>query len=68
MKRFSKSDLAYALQIMALVILFSYGGCSPNNESKIDSDNKTSMISKPAGELKSDLDKFWEDHVANAQI
>lgn len=54
-----------ALLIAAFMVLFSNAGCSPNDKSKKDSADKTSIsiVSGPAGELKTNMRKLWEDHI-----
>jgi hypothetical protein len=52
-----------ALLIAAFMVLFSNYGCTPNDKSKKDSPDKTSVVSEPAGELKTNMRKLWEDHV-----
>ena len=53
------------LLIAAFMILFSNSGCSSTDKSKKDSTDKTSVsvVSGPAGELKTNMRKLWEDHV-----
>ena len=53
-----------SLLIAAFIILFSNYGCSSNDKSKENSPYKTSVVSDQAGELKTNMRKLWEDHVA----
>ncbi|HMK25012.1 MAG TPA: hypothetical protein VK483_03210 [Chitinophagaceae bacterium] len=54
------------LLIAAFMVLFSNAGCSSTDKSKTtDSTGKTtiSVVNGPAGELKTNMRKLWEDHV-----
>ena len=56
-----------ALVIAAFIVLFSNSGCTPNDKSKVNSTDSTSVVSSvvsdQATELKENMDKLWEDHI-----
>lgn len=54
---------ATALLITVFIVLFSSAGCSADNKPKKDSPDKISVVNSPAGELKTNMRKLWEDHV-----
>ena len=70
MNRFTKFSLANLLQLVAVLILFGYPGCSSNtDESKETSTDTASMVTpmpmanNKGHELKVAMNKLWEDHV-----
>lgn len=63
MKQYTKVSFATAMLITATIILSGYIGCIPSAKSKKNSNVETSMVSKPAIELKTNMRKLWEDHV-----
>jgi len=52
-----------SLLIVAFIILFSNYGCSQNDKSKNDTQDKPLVVNEKANELKSGMRKLWEDHV-----
>jgi hypothetical protein len=59
-RRFNKNSLATVLQVMAIIILFGYPGCSSNNESKESVQDKVLVTSYAALELKANMLKHWK--------
>ncbi|HMJ48900.1 MAG TPA: hypothetical protein VK498_16325 [Ferruginibacter sp.] len=55
MNKFTKSSLAMALQVMAVVILFGYPGCSSGTKSGEISPVKTSMTKDTTNNLKANM-------------
>jgi hypothetical protein len=54
MNRFTKSSIATALQIMAIIILFGYPGCSANTQAG-GTAAKSSMVRDSKVDLKTNL-------------
>ncbi len=69
MKQFRRFGFATALicvtslLIAAFIVFFSNSGCSSNEKPKENVPDKTSVVSEPAGELRTNMRKLWEDHV-----
>ena len=46
MKQLTKNGIAIALQVVAVIFLFGYNGCSSNDKSKADPIDNISVLSK----------------------
>lgn len=65
MRRLSKDQISTSLQVVGLIILFGFTAYKGNEEAKLKSQTKISIVADqdPAVELRTNMSQLWEEQV-----